>query len=380
MVKLRIFVIMKEKNIHVVVFENPYPPNFGGLIDVFYKIKYFKEINYSVILHIYDDNLNVSEALKAICSTIYTYKKDSNYLNFISLHPFSSRTRFDPSILINLKKDNHPILFEGLKTTFLLLKSKLGRREIYLRAHNIEHNYYSGLAVSERNVFKKIIFKIESYRLKQYEKKIMPYINTVLTLSNSENNYFKKEYNVKTVLLPVFHQNNEIVTLSPKGDYALYQGDLTVSDNKRVVRKLISVFSEINYPLIIAANICATEFFRTFSKTPENVTYKKIQNNSHLLKLFANAHINVLFSYQNSGTKLKLVNALYNSRFCLINENMTDDDNLMETCIVEKDLSKYTNIISKVSALSYNKSTNKKTSLVFFEEKKKEIFNELFLG
>ena len=31
--------LFKDKEVHIVSFDVPYPPNYGGVIDVFYKIK-----------------------------------------------------------------------------------------------------------------------------------------------------------------------------------------------------------------------------------------------------------------------------------------------------------------------------------------------------
>jgi len=368
---------MKNKILHIVSFDNPYPPNYGGAIDVFYKLKFLKESGYSIILHVYADDLKIDKELSDLCFKLYFYKREKYYLHHFSRLPFIVKSRFDKRILINLKKDNYPVIFEGIHTTLPVFKADFSNRKLYLRAHNIEHNYYTGLYESETNVLKKIIFKIESYKLKRYENKIIPYMDSILSISNFEFDYFSKKYNTKTKLLPVFHQNKESVKLSKKGSFALYQGDLRVADNKRVVAKLIQIFSEINYPLIIASNIEGIVFNKLYSKCTSNISYEKIKSNSHLLSLFSRAHINVLFSYQNTGTKLKLINALYNSRFCLINENMIDDEALKRFCVVENNLSKYKEIIYTLTLKEYHLSEEKEKALSSFTDKKNEIIKNL---
>ena len=39
--------------LHVVSFQVPFPPDYGGLIDVYYKLKALKEAGCSVVLHTY---------------------------------------------------------------------------------------------------------------------------------------------------------------------------------------------------------------------------------------------------------------------------------------------------------------------------------------
>jgi hypothetical protein len=39
-----------------------------------------------------------------------------------------------------------------------------------------------------------------------------------------------------------------------------------------------------------------------------------------------------MISFQQSGTKLKLINSLYKSRFCIINKNMVDDEMVRNCC------------------------------------------------
>ena len=51
---------MNLKNIQIVSFNNPYPPNYGGVIDVFYKIKYLHRLDIEIYLHIfYDDRIDI---------------------------------------------------------------------------------------------------------------------------------------------------------------------------------------------------------------------------------------------------------------------------------------------------------------------------------
>ena len=72
--------------LHVVSFQVPYPPRYGGLIDVFYKLKALKQAGCHVVLHTYRYAESSMQAESAICQgldsvadEIYFYPKIRNY-------------------------------------------------------------------------------------------------------------------------------------------------------------------------------------------------------------------------------------------------------------------------------------------------------------
>ena len=61
-----------------------------------------------------------------------------------------------------------------------------------------------------------------------------------------------------------------------------------------------------------------------------------------------------MLSFQESGTKLKAVNALFQSRHVIINRNMIDDKNLQSLCVLAETKSEYIAAIEKLKSLPYN--------------------------
>ena len=53
-----------------------------------------------------------------------------------------------------------------------------------------------------------------------------------------------------------------------------------------------------------------------------------------MASLIRDAHVNLLYSFQTSGSKLKLVNALFKGRFCLVNDHMVAGTNLNDLVLV----------------------------------------------
>ncbi len=78
----------------------------------------------------------------------------------LSNDPFVVKSRANSDLINNLNQDLHPVLFEGLHTTYPIVSNQLRKeKKVYVRAHNIEHDFYKGLAKSESQVFKKSFFK-----------------------------------------------------------------------------------------------------------------------------------------------------------------------------------------------------------------------------
>ena len=62
--------------------------------------------------------------------------------------------------------------------------------------------------------------------------------------------------------------------------------------------------------------------------------FEELKDNAHLKSLFHEAHICISWSFQKSGTKLKLMNALFNSRHSIINENIIVDTAIISLCSI----------------------------------------------
>jgi hypothetical protein len=244
--------------------------------------------------------------------------------------PFSVVSRNSADLLKNLQINDAPILFEGLKTVYWIHKNHLTDRNKILRLHNIEHHYFQGISASETNFFRKIIFTAEAAKFASFEKVISKF-NKVLTLSNFENRHVQSEFN-NAAYIPVFHGNEKVEQLDGIGKYALYHGDLRMSDNLRVVFSLIAIFREIPQVKLVIAGNAKGDVVRQKIGNATNISFVQIDNFTHLTSLLREAHVNLIFSYQKSGTKLKLMTALFNSRFCVINDNIMDDEQVSGLC------------------------------------------------
>lgn len=338
---------MQKKRLHIISFDNPFPPNYGGVVEVFYKIKALHAIGIEIYLHCFVDEIPTEyKALKEVAKEVFFYKKNKNPLLFFSSLPLSVRVRDNKKLIENITKINAPILFEGHKTTYWVSKKQLAGFDKYIRLHNLEDLYFSGLASSENSLLKKILYHFEAKKYVKYNSVLSSFIK-VFSLSKFENEVTNDQFK-NSIYIPVFHGNENVNELSGTGKYALYHGDLRASDNKKSVEFLIDIFKDIKDLDLIIASSSGEQFVTSKIKNIHNISFVKIQDFEHLKELFTDAQINFSISFQKSGTKLKLLNALFNSRFSIINENIIDDEKITSLCEIASTRDEF---ISKINDL-----------------------------
>lgn len=318
--------------LHIIAFDIPYPANYGGVIDIYYRVQALHELGIKVILHCYQYGREKSSELEKVTHKVHYYPRRTFRNPFYGRLPYIVATRNTSELLINLKKDKHPILFEGLHCTYYLDHPELAKRFKVVRTHNVEHDYYKKLEEVEINFFKKYFFRIESERLKKHEQ-ILKHANLIAAISPSDLNHFKKKFE-NVIYLPAFHPNHELRSVNGSGEYALYHGNLAVGENDEAARFLVNeVFTNVDMPFLIAGSNPSKELVKALETSP-NARLLNNLNSDEMLDYVRNAHVNVLPTFQNTGIKLKLVNALFLGRHCLANNLMVQNTGLEGFCEV----------------------------------------------
>ena len=335
-----------SKRIHVISFQVPYPADYGGVIDVYYKVKALKDAGYKVALHCFAyKGRKDSPSLHNIADEVYIYKRNTCVFNRLLLKPYIVKSRQSKELLERLLQDNDPILFEGLHTTHLLSSPLLKDRKKFVRAHNIEGEYYKYLADATVSMKKKFFFNWESIRLQRYEK-VLSNADVIFAITEKEKRYFATTYpTVTTELLPCFHNGADDCPEASQrgsGNYLLYNGNLSVEENLNAVyflaERVIPSFPDVKW--VIAGGNPPKELYEVV-QAMDNVEIIANPTSTEMSKLIAEAAANVLITFQSTGIKLKLINALYKGGHCIVNDKMIESTGLKEFCILthsDKDL------------------------------------------
>lgn len=319
------------KKVHIISFDVPYPPNYGGVIDVFFKLKALSQLGIDIILHCFEYGRSKQPVLEEYCKEVHYYNRNSYFSSLLSKDiPFIVKSRGNDELIQNLQKDEAPILFDGLHTTYVLKLADFSKRKLFLRAHNVEHRFYKGLAASESNIFKRNFFKQESKKLKKYEP-VLNRMNAIFTISPLEQDYFQKKYGDKCTYVPAFHDDEIHSDYIERGEFVLYHGNILVSENVKAAMFLIDVYKNSKYQLVIASSYFNDDVSKEVLKY-NNIVFHSLVKETDLDRLFQNAHINVLPTFQNTGIKLKLLNTLYQGKFVIANDYMIDNTGLEPLC------------------------------------------------
>lgn len=343
------------KSVHIITWDIPYPANYGGVIDVYWTLKNLHEQGCQIILHCfqYGDRFP-SETLNQFCSQVLYYPRKTGAKGLHASLPYIVSSRRSELLLKNLLKDDSPIIFEGIHSTFLLNEPKLKDRKKILRAQNVEHEYYTQLANNTSFSLRKLYYYFEAMRLYRYERSLQN-VQAIATVALHDFNYFQQLYPSKQLTnIPSFQPYDEVKSLVGKGNYCLYHGNLSVEENEKSAMFLIQkVFATLDFPLVIAGKNPPT---RLMALQGNHISVIANPSDEALNTLIAEAHIHVLPSFQTSGLKLKLLHAIFLGRFCITNSAMLVGTGLDDLVLVANTVEEFTARIQQYKNMLFEQS------------------------
>ena len=330
-----------SKRINIVSFNVPYPADYGGVIDVYYKLKALRDAGVEVILHTYLYGRTEARELEKVCEKVHYYPRQRGMKRQLSLRPYIVNSRTDKKLLDNLLLNPYPILFEGIHVCRYLNHPLLKERVKMVRMANIEHHYYYHLFKAERDLKNRLYYLIEALRLKFYQP-MLKNAQVIYGISTTEAAYFARRFKGKTVeYLPCFHPNTEVTTKEGRGDYMLYHANLSVAENEQAARWLVTnIFAKLDFPAVIAGKSPSPRLRRLIDHYP-HITLKADLTEEEMTDLIHNAQLHTLVTFQSTGLKLKLLNTLYLGRFCVANPQMTEGSGLDTLCVTASSASDF---------------------------------------
>jgi hypothetical protein len=323
---------MDDRKLHIVCHDIPYPSDYGGVFDLFYKIQTLHEKGIHIILHCFTSGREEQPILNTLCDEVHYYQRRIGHKGYSHQIPYIVCSRSNPELLERLIQDSYPILLEGVHCTYLLQDDRFTSRKILLRLHNVESVYYRQLARCSNSWFKKLYYFHESSVLKKYERKIASNW-PVLAVTQSDADLATVSYQSKNIsVIPVFLPFQHIESPQGTGCYCLYHGNLSVEENEKAVIWLLeNVFNELSTPFLVAGKKPSPKLYRKVSRY-KNCCLVPNPSDQELKDIITKAQIHVIPSFNRTGIKLKLLNALFNGRHCVVNADAVDGTGLQEVC------------------------------------------------
>ena len=321
-----------DKYLNIISLNIPWPANYGGVLDIYYKMKALHECGVKIILHCFEYERPRTSELEKICHEVHYYKRRTGLLPNLTYLPYNVYGRKDKNLIKNLLKNDYPILFEGLHSCYYLSDKRLRNRFKIFRECNIEHDYYNALSHSTDNIIKKSFFKLEGLRFRLFQKNVK-WADLIISVSTTDADYLRKVFPEKKVeFIPCFHANEKITTLTGKSNYILYHGKLSVPENEKAVLFLIkNVFCKLKHKCIVAGMDPSDDIYKAASYY-NNIEIIPNPEQNKMEELISKAQIHTLVTFQDTGLKLKLLNRLFGGRHTLVNSLMLAGSGLDSLC------------------------------------------------
>lgn len=363
---------MPDKHLHIISFSVPYPPNYGGVIDVYYKLVALHHAGIKIHLHCYEYDRGPAPELDVLCHEVHYYPRKTGISSAGSLKPYIVQSRQADELIARLLKDDHPILFEGLHSCFYLDDVRIKDRIKIYRESNIEHQYYFNLFKAEYKPGPKMYYLVESMKLKIYEK-ILHHANLMLVVSESDTKYLKGKFPEKEVIhLPSFHANETFRGKEGSGKYILYHGNLSVAENIKAATFIAEkIAPHCNMPVVFAGLNPDQQIIEATSKT-DHITLVPNPSHEEMTRLISDAHIHLMITFQATGLKLKLLNTIYQGRHIIANKAMYNGTVIGQLVHHAEDVQEYISQLNTVATMPFteNDISFRKTTLNGFYSNK----------
>lgn len=353
-------------HLHIISFDIPFPPNYGGAIDVFYRLKSLYEKGIHIILHCFEYRSSVAPELTRYCKKVYYYKRNLSFLNQLNICPYTVISRKNAELLVNLQRDSYPILFEGLMSCYYMHHPSLKNRQKFYREANIEHHYYFQLALATKNLSKKLYFLFESFKLFLFQKKLV-HANLIISISKTDEAYFRRKFPLNNITyLPCFHANENVSSKTGTSDYLLYHANLSVAENTKVAVYLVkNVFSQLQSTCIIAG-MNPPEGLKKLISGYHNIRLIPDPEESQMYHLIENAQVITLFTFQSTGMKIKLLHSLYAGRHVIVNDKMLEGSGLDVLCHKAESAKETVSLCRKLMSVPFTEhEINKRKEFLF---------------
>lgn len=320
------------RHLHIISFDVPFPTDFGMAYDIFYKLAALQAEGIKIHLHCFEYGRGVQPNLETYCESVNYYPREKGHKAISWSLPYIVASRKNETLIQNLLKDEYPIFMEGVHCTYPIMDQRFKNRNCFVRLHHVEYQYYRDLFQSSTSLIKKLYYCNESRLLHKYETTLAK-CATFWGVTEKDDAVYRDEFGCKNIeYLSPYLPNWEIDCEVGMGNYCLYHGDLSLPANEKAAIWLLKkVFNKLKLPLVIAGKNPSEKLIelaheQTHTCIVTNPTEKEMQD------MISKAHINVLPSFVHTGIKIKLINALFHGRHCVVNEATIEGSGLASAC------------------------------------------------
>ena len=241
------------------------------------------------------------------------------WYDFLTASPYIAKRYFDKKFLKEIEKviqtfQPDIIHAESLYTSLYFKYLKKYSQPKIMRAQNIESNIWKLRSKNEKNILKKIYFHYLSKKLNTYELKIAHLADLIVSITEDDHNYFKKQIKNKAIItVPTGYQVKTIELNSTKEPNYIFFGALDWFPNIEALNWLI----QKAWPEILTKNPSAQLHIAGRNPNKKDITqwkkaknikfYGQVENAEEFLK---NGKIVLVPLFTGSGIRIKIIEAM----------------------------------------------------------------------
>ena len=310
--------------IQVVSFDWPWPANYGGVVDVYYRIQTLLELGVGVDLIVVSQHAQPGPIPRSWAEKrfkLFSYPR-RGWRSLLSPKPYIVSSRAIAPLLPKLASGPPIILFEGIHTTAFLGHPRLAKHEQWVRVHNREAAYYQELSETTDSSLSRLYYKEEARRLRSYEPRVLAEADLLLLASQRDAAYCETLAPGRVMVHRSSTSLSEVNIKKGRGEYVLFHAGLHVDDNAISALELAKRMSQRPDITCIIAGKDPSDQLKASLETIENVQLIANPSMKEMHGLISNAQVILLYANHQAGFKVKLLESLARGRWVLANTKM----------------------------------------------------------
>lgn len=342
----------------IIGFDTPAPVDYGGIYDVMSRAKNLRNLGFSIdYIGVTVDNGRFGKwqrdegRTKEIFRKCVVLKGKKTFRSILSSIPASAlirRVDIPNDIRMHVRQANYSmVIVDHIKMVPFAMELLAGRcRDLRLRLHNDEAEYYSSVASREKNKLKAFIQRLESWKYRKFQQEVLRCSKFSRFYFISERDRTRmidredKRYRILPVA-PEFERNSEWQNSPSVQDNSfLFVGNLELRENVLGLRAALSFLStyRIQGNSVLVCGRCRDEAtqLKIQKEVSDLVSCRFMFNASdeELRVAYRSARFFLNFSVSVGGVKTKLIDALSNDLVVITNLEGVQGSGLDDACLM----------------------------------------------
>jgi glycosyltransferase involved in cell wall biosynthesis len=231
--------LFQGKTALVVAPDFPYPPNHGGRVDIWGRLKALAKLGFEIDLLVTvrsePDHADL-EVVKALVRSVRIIPRIRNFWNALKLRPFQMQSRSNLAS-VKLSTSYDFVLLEGMYVLPILENSSLDGRLTVLKMHNDEAVYNLELVRSSKGAFLRVFHFLEYLRFRGENARLPKEVKVIFFSSDTECLGFKERFpSIDSEYLGGALADESISVRPRTSKRVLFSGSLFMANNREAVQ------------------------------------------------------------------------------------------------------------------------------------------------